>query len=77
METSLKNKQLCEKIAGFLQAARQNIVRAVNQTMAYTQYKTGRMIVEDEQQGEGRAKYGKQVPEDLSKRLTIEFGKGF
>lgn len=35
------------------------------------------MIVEDEQQGKNRAEYGKQVLKDLSKRLTIDFGKGF
>lgn len=36
-----------------------------------------RLIVEDEQGGEGRAEYGKGVLEELSRRLTIEFGKGY
>lgn len=77
MKASLINKQLYEKIAELLYAARQNVVRTVNQTMVYTYYEIGRMIVEDEQEGQGRAKYGKQVLEDLSNRLTIEFGRGF
>jgi len=73
----LKNKDLFLNIAELLQAARQNIARSVNQTMVYTYYEIGRMIVEDEQQGKQRAEYGKQVLKELSKRLTAEFGKGF
>ncbi|MCX6224439.1 MAG: DUF1016 N-terminal domain-containing protein [Bacteroidia bacterium] len=60
-----------------LQAAKQNIARAVNQTMVYTYFEIGRLIVEDEQQGKERAAYGKQILKDLSMRLTTEFGKGF
>ena len=45
--------------------------------MVYTYYEIGRMIVEDEQKGKERAEYGKQVLKELSKKLTIEFGKGF
>ena len=37
----------------------------------------GRPIVEEEQAGEVRAKYGKHVIELASKALTEEFGKGF
>lgn len=68
---------LYAKIADLLHNARQTVVRAVNQTMVYTYYEIGRMIVEDEQQGKERAKYGKQILEDLSLRLTQTFGKGF
>ena len=37
----------------------------------------GREIVEDEQHGKARAEYGKRVIEDLSRRLTECYGKGF
>ena len=77
MHNTLKNNDLFLKIAQLLQAAKQNIVRHVNQTMVYTYYEIGRMIVEDEQQGKQRAEYGKQVLKELSKRLNAEFGKGF
>jgi hypothetical protein len=50
---------------------------AVNLTMVYTYYEVGRYIVEDEQQGEQRAEYGKAVLKELSVRLTERFGKGF
>lgn len=77
MSKELINKDLFLKIAELLQAARQNIVRTVNQTMVYTYFEIGRMIVEDAQQGKGKAQYGKQVLKELSKQLTAEFGKGF
>jgi predicted nuclease of restriction endonuclease-like (RecB) superfamily len=77
MTNSLVPHDLYTKIADLLQLARQNIVRTVNQTMVYTYYEIGRMIVEDEQQGKERAEYGKQVLKELSLRLTVEFGKGF
>lgn len=77
MSQVTERSKLYSKIAGLLQAAKQNVVRAVNQTMVYTYYEIGRMIVEEEQQGKERAEYGKQVLEDLALRLTQDFGKGF
>ncbi len=77
MKQLTEHNNLYTKIADLLQTARQNVVRAVNQTMVYTYYAIGKMIVEDEQQGEQRAAYGKQILEDLAMRLTQEFGKGF
>jgi predicted nuclease of restriction endonuclease-like (RecB) superfamily len=77
MTHTTEKSSLYSKIADLLQAARQNVVRAVNQTMVYTYFEIGRMIVEDEQQGKERAEYGKQVLKELSRQLSIEFGKGF
>ena len=37
----------------------------------------GKRIVMQEQNGNNRAEYGKQIIENLSKALTKEFGKGF
>jgi predicted nuclease of restriction endonuclease-like (RecB) superfamily len=71
------NNNLYTKIADLLLVAKQNVVRAVNQTMVYTYYEIGRMIVEDEQQGKERAEYGKQVLKELSSKLSNDFGKGF
>jgi predicted nuclease of restriction endonuclease-like (RecB) superfamily len=45
--------------------------------MVHTYFEIGRMIVEDEQQGNERAAYGKQVLKELSKQLMSDFGKGF
>lgn len=51
--------------------------RAINTAMVYAYFELGRMIVEKEQGGGTRAGYGKRVLEELSKRLTSEFGRGF
>jgi hypothetical protein len=45
--------------------------------MVNTYFEIGRMIVEDEQKGKNRAAYGEKTLEELSKRLTADFGKGF
>ena len=65
------------KIAVLLKLARNNVVQAVNKTMVYTYFEIGRMIVEEEQGGEKRAKYGKKLLKELSERLIAEFGRGF
>lgn len=45
--------------------------------MVYAYYEIGRMIVEEEQHGENRAAYGKQILKELSTYLTGTFGKGY
>lgn len=65
------------QVVDLLQAARNKVVRSVNQTMVITYFEIGRMIVEEEQGGKERAGYGENVIKDLSKVLTKEFGKGF
>ena len=77
MSENLQNNSLFSQVVDLLQQARQQVVRTINQTMVYTYYEIGRMIVEEEQNGNDRAEYGKQLLKGLSKRLTQEFGKGF
>jgi predicted nuclease of restriction endonuclease-like (RecB) superfamily len=72
-----KQNTLYNKIAVIIEQARQNVATAVNLAMVYTYYEIGRYIVEDEQQGEQRAKYGKSVLKELSARLAEQFGNGF
>ena len=45
--------------------------------MVEAYWEIGRVIVEEEQAGKGRADYGKRILDGLSARLTAEFGKGF
>ncbi len=66
-----------KKVAYLLKEARKSVVQAVNKTMVYTYFEIGRMIVEEEQNGQERAEYGKQILKELSNRLNSEFGKGF
>jgi predicted nuclease of restriction endonuclease-like (RecB) superfamily len=60
-----------------LLAARAQVRQTVNTAMVQTYWHIGRMIVEDEQGGQKRAAYGKQVLPELAKRLSEEFGAGF
>jgi predicted nuclease of restriction endonuclease-like (RecB) superfamily len=57
--------------------ARKLAVKQVNQIQLLTYYSLGRWIVEEEQGGENRASYGKQVIKKLSNYLMKEYGKGF
>ena len=47
------------RIIDLLQAARNNIVRAVNQTMVLTYFEIGRIIIEEEQKGKIGQNMGK------------------
>ena len=57
--------------------ARQYVVRQTNSVMVFTYFHIGKLIVENEQAGKHKAKYGKATISALSKKLTKEFGKGF
>ena len=69
--------RLYNNVSDLLKAAQEAVLRTVNTTMVATYFEIGRMIVEEEQDGKERAKYGDQLISELSKKLTSEFGKGF
>lgn len=69
--------QLFSKVAQLIEFARKKVVATVNLTMVHTYFEIGKMIVEEQQQGEERAKYGQHILKDLSQKLTEKFGKGF
>lgn len=77
LSMTMPNPRLLTEIRGLIETARQQVVRAVNSSMVQTYWHIGRLIIEDEQQGEARAAYGKQQLLRLSQELTKEFGKGF
>ena len=66
-----------ESVADLLRTARGKVYRAVNTVMVEAYWNVGRMIVEEEQQGKERAEYGKRLLNELSDRLTLDFGKGY
>lgn len=71
------NNEFLKNIADVLENARRSAKTAVNLSMVYAYFEIGRMIVEEEQNGEKRAAYGKQILRELSEYLTAQFGKGF
>ena len=70
-------KDIYQEIHDLLHNARQNIISNVNSTMTKTDFLIGKRIVEEEQDGNKRAEYGKKLIKTLSEKLTKEFGKGF
>lgn len=74
---SSSEHSLFDRVVSILERVRGNVVRAVNSNMVMAYWLIGREIVQDVQGGEERAEYGKQVIEELSKRLTERYGKGF
>ena len=76
-QTLSTSSHLFAEIREVLVTARRTAYKAVNFAMVTAYWNVGRLIVEDEQQGNTRAEYGKAILADLSKRLTDEFGKGF
>lgn len=64
-------------IANILETARNAAYRAVNVAMVQAYWHIGRIIVEDEQKGKQRAGYGQTLIEELARRLTKNYGKGF
>lgn len=68
---------LFEKVSILIDKSRKQVKTAINLSMVYTYYGIGQYIVEDEQQGNYRAEYGKKVLESLSKRLTAKYGAGW
>ena len=78
MELSSEQLQnLCKKAIALINQARNTAVREINLVQLLTYYTLGEWIVEVQQGGTERAKYGKKVLETLSNVLNKEFGKGY
>ncbi len=65
-----ENNDLTQSIAQIIEQARTQVKQTVNSAMVQCYWNIGRLLVEDEQQGQQRAEYGKYVLKNLSERLT-------
>jgi predicted nuclease of restriction endonuclease-like (RecB) superfamily len=74
---SLTNEIFFNTIREVILISRQKVYRSVNFVLLETYWNIGKLIVEEEQQGESRAVYGSNLLKNLSRELTLEFGKGF
>ncbi len=70
-------KDLLNNIRELIVSARCAVIHSVNLIQVATNFEIGRRIVEHEQQGAERAKYGEAILKELATSLTDEFGKGF
>ena len=69
--------ELFDKISALIEEARQRVLTTANIAEVYAKYNVGRYIVEDEQGGNYKAGYGKQVLKQISKKLGERFGEGW
>lgn len=70
-------EKLYTEIKHIIEEGKSNAYRAVNFAMVQTYWHIGKLIVENEQSGNQKAAYGEELIKQLSKRLTVEYGKGF
>ena len=69
--------QFIEDIKQILAQARQKAYSATNFAMVEAYWLVGKRIVEQEQEGEERAKYGAEIIKSLSIELSNSLGRGF
>lgn len=74
---STNYKGLKVEIGRLLLEGRNQAGRTVNTILLHTYWHIGKHIVEFEQKGEEKSKYGSELLDRLSKDLKSEFGKGF
>lgn len=70
-------RELLERVSNLLERARHEVVKRVNTVIVQTYWEIGRLIVEEEQKGTERARYGEYLIQRLARDLTKRFGRGF
>ena len=68
---------MVEQIKEVISNGRNNVLYTINNELLNAYWNVGRIIIENEQKGNIKAEYGKQILLQLSKELTKIFGKGF
>lgn len=68
---------LFEKVSSIIESSKKEIVTSINKTMLATYFEIGRLIVEEEQKGTEKAKYGDKIISNLSLKLKEKYGQGY
>ena len=77
LASTKEEQQFYDDVRSILQTARNSAYKSVNSIMSKAYWDIGKRIVEQEQNGTDRAKYGDYIIRKLSKDLSGEFGTGF
>ena len=72
-----KQPDVFDRIARILELARSGIARTVNTTQVVANWLVGRELVEEEQQGRKKARYGDELLRTIAVRLQTDFGGGY
>lgn len=70
-------EQLVDKIVNEIEQGRIQLAISINTTVKNTYWNVGRYIVEFEQKGASRAKYGSSLLTKLSQMLRLRVGRGY
>ncbi|UMQ43183.1 PDDEXK nuclease domain-containing protein [Chryseobacterium sp. Y16C] len=70
-------QELYHSIAKIIVDSKSSLYRTTNTILLNMYWEIGKLIVQDEQNGEKRAGYGKHILKNLANQLSLEFGKGF
>ena len=76
-QNSNEEDKLYQDAISIIDKSRKRIIETIYNESTKSYYKLGQLIVEDEQDGNIKAEYGKKIIETLSKKLNIRYGKGF
>ena len=76
-EQKTLSTDLFARVSAIIDEGRKYVSTAVDLAEVYTKYQIGMYIVEEEQSGNKRAGYGKQILINLSERLTEKYGDGW
>ena len=74
---NLQTDDIYDTIREIISLSRQRVYRMANTALLETYWQIGQIIVEDEQNGNAKAEYGKGTLKSLANQLTLEFSKGF
>lgn len=77
MHMEIQKQPLLDAVRQLVMEAQTRVYQQVNAELIKLYWNIGRLIVEDEQQGQLSASYGSKLLNQLAKQLNIEFGKGF
>lgn len=69
--------ELAENITSLVTDAKARLFQSINTTLVVTYWNVGKYIVEFEQKGNTKAKYGTALLSSLAKLLQIKLGKGY
>ncbi len=76
-ETEKRLEGLAADIVKVIREAREFVFRHVNSAMVVAYWNVGRYIVEFEQHGDSKARYGTGLLTNLSKLLAVKLGRGY
>lgn len=68
---------LYSRASSVIEQARETAYRQINEALVKRNWELGKLIAEEELNGQDRAIYGASIIKGLSKRLTATYGKGF